>query len=261
MPSISLRKVAPDSHPLCKNKEEAQAMTAVLQRRLYDLLYLMFANQKYSLLVILHGIDASGKDGTVRHIFSGANPQGIRVFSFKKPTPDEAHHDFLWRCHRHTPESGLTAIFNRSYYEEVSTVMVHPQLLKDQNIPAEYMKRPDFFLRRYKNINDFERMLVEQGTVVIKLFLHISKKEQKRRFDDRLKDPSKNWKFSAADRRERRYWNKYQDVFEKMINATNTDHAPWYVIPADNKWYRDLAVSKILVKRLEKLKMSFPKAL
>ena len=260
MNPVHLDKIDPQSHPNCKNKDEAQALTSALQKRLYDLLYLMFAHQKYSLLVILHGIDAAGKDGTIRHIFSGANPQGVRVYSFKKPTPEEAKHDFLWRCHRHTPESGLAAIFNRSYYEEVTTVMVHPKLLKEQHIPSEYVKRPDFFDRRYQRINDFEKMLMEQGTVVIKIFLHISKREQKKRFEDRLKDPSKNWKFSAADRKERVHWNKYQDVFEKMINATNTAHAPWHVIPADNKWYRDLAVSRILVGKLEKLRMSFPKA-
>lgn len=214
---LKLKKYSPSQHLLCKDKLEALKKTIPLQKKLYDLLYLMFAHNKYSLLIILQGIDTSGKDGTVRHIFAGANPQGIKVFSFKKPTQDEVRHDFLWRCHLHTPESGLAAIFNRSYYEEVTTV-------------------------------------------IVKFFLHISKKEQKLRIDERLKNLSKNWKFSLADVKERKHWNKYMAAFEKMIVATSTKHAPWVVVPADNKWYRDYIVSKTLVDALLKLKMSFPKA-
>ncbi|MBC7456674.1 MAG: polyphosphate kinase 2 family protein, partial [Bdellovibrionaceae bacterium] len=186
----------PAGHPLCKNRQEGIEKTEVLQKKLYDLLYLMFAHGKHSLLVILQGIDTSGKDGTVRHIFNAANPQGIKVISFKKPTLEEFRHDFLWRCHLHTPESGLAAIFNRSYYEEVTTAMVHPKFLKEQHIPNHISSQPDFFNLRYDRINDFEKLLSQKGTVVVKFFLHISKKEQKLRINERIKDRTKNWKFS-----------------------------------------------------------------
>jgi PPK2 family polyphosphate:nucleotide phosphotransferase len=227
---------------------------------MYDLLYLMFAHNRHSLLIILQGIDTSGKDGVVRHLFASANPQGIRVYSFKKPTEVEVRHDFLWRCHRQVPECGLTTIFNRSYYEEVSTVRVHPELLKAQRLPEELLRRRDFFDRRFDHINDFERMLSNHGTVVMKFFLHISKDEQRSRLRDRLRDGKKNWKFSTADVRERKFWKEYQTAFEQMINATDTKWAPWHVLPADNKWYRDYLVSKAVVKALRKLKMKFPKA-
>lgn len=220
----------------------------------------MFAHNQHSLLIILHGIDTAGKDGTVRHVFAGANPQGIRVFSFKRPTLEEFRHDFLWRCHLHTSESGLAAIFNRSYYEEVTTAMVHPNLLKEQHIPEEIRNRTDFFERRYERINDFEKLLAQKGTVIVKFFLHISKSEQQVRINERLKNRSKNWKFSMEDVKERKHWNEYMVAFEKMLTATTTKHAPWTIVPADNKWYRDYIVSKTLVETLEKLKMSFPKA-
>lgn len=229
-----------------------------LQKQMYDLLYLMYAHNKYSLLVILHGIDTSGKDGAVRHIFSGANPQGIKVHSFKKPTPLEARHDFLWRCHLHTPESGMAAIFNRSYYEEVSTTMVHPEYLHDQHIPEDLLRRPDFFAQRYKRINDFEKMLNQRGTRVVKFLLHISKGEQKKRLQERLKDSSKNWKFSPDDLAERKYWARYMRAYDKMLNATHTRHSPWHVVPADNKWYRNLMISQTIVETLKPLPMSFP---
>lgn len=255
-----LSHCAPAEHPLCKNKEEALRLTEPLQKKLYDLLYLMFAHDKHSLLIILQGIDTAGKDGTVRHIFSGANPHGIKVFSFKRPSLEEFRHDFLWRCHRHTPESGLAAIFNRSYYEEVTTAMVHPGLLKEQHIPDSSRNRADFYERRYQRINDFEKLLVQKGTVVVKFFLHISKQEQKIRIKERLKNRNKNWKFSTEDVKERKHWAQYMVSFDKMLAATTTKHAPWTVVPADNKWYRDYVVSKTLVETLKKLKMNFPKA-
>lgn len=260
MGKLDLNRRSPQAHPFCKDKVEALKKTEILQKKLYDLLYLMFAHNQYSLLIILQGIDTAGKDGTVRHIFAGANPQGIKVFSFKRPTLEEFRHDFLWRCHLHTPESGLAAIFNRSYYEEVTTVMVHPELLKEQHIPEEILNRPDFFQRRYDRINDFEKLLVQKGTVIVKFFLHISKKEQKLRIDERLENRSKNWKFSAEDVKERKHWDEYMTSFKKMLAATTTKHAPWVVVPADNKWYRDYIVSKTLVDALAQLKMSFPKA-
>lgn len=258
MSKFSLKKIKPSLHPLCPSKDEGEVLTKLLQKKIYDLLYLMFAHNKYSLLIILHGIDASGKDGTVRHIFSSANPQGLKVFSFKKPTTEESRHDFLWRCHKHVPESGLATIFNRSYYEEVTTVMVHPEILTEQHIPSEFLKSPDFFKRRYERINDFEKHLSQRGTKVLKFFLHISKEEQKNRIQERLDDRSKNWKFSESDIEERKYWEKYMTVFQKMIQSTHTKHSPWHVVPADNKWYRDYVVSKEIVKALEEMKMSFP---
>lgn len=259
MAKINLKKISPFEHPLCKTKEEAIKLTEQLQKRMYDLLYLMYAHNKYSLLIILHGIDTAGKDGTVRHIFAGANPQGVKVYSFKKPSIVESRHDFLWRCHLRTPERGLATIFNRSYYEEVTTVRVHPEHLNEQHIPPEILRRKDFFQQRFERINDFEKMLTQQGTVVLKLFLHISKKEQKERIQNRLENLSKNWKFSMDDVNERKHWNMYQDVFNKMLTATSTKHAPWNIIPADNKWYRNLLISMTIVENLEKLSMSFPK--
>ncbi len=259
MKKFQLNKLDSAAHSLCKDKEEAQQKTVELQRELYDLLYLMFAHNRYSLLIILQGIDSSGKDGAVRHLFSAANPQGIKVFSFKQPTAEESRHDFLWRCHQHTPESGLTAIFNRSYYEEVTTTMVHPELLEAQHLPESIIKSRDFFQRRYERINEFELLLSEKGTIVLKFFLHISKKEQKRRLQERLTNRSKNWKFSAADIKERAYWDAHRRAFEKMLGATHTKVAPWHVIPADNKWYRDYLLSKTIVDKLKALKMQFPK--
>ena len=259
MEKLNLKKISPSKHPHCENRDDAVQETEELQKELYDLLYLMFAHDRHSLLIILHGIDTAGKDGTVRHIFSAANPQGIKVFSFKRPSIEEFRHDFLWRCHQHTPESGLATIFNRSYYEEVTTAMVHPEFLKEQHIPDEILTRDDFFERRYDRINDFEKLLVQKGTVVIKLFLHISKDEQKIRIKERLKNLDKNWKFSSEDVKERKHWDEYMSSFQKMFNATSTKHCPWTVIPADEKWYRDYMVSKTIVEALQKLRMSFPK--
>ncbi len=256
---INLKKLDPSAHPLCKNKDDAEKMTHHLQKEMYDLLYLMYAQNKYSLLIILQGIDASGKDGTVKHVFAGANPQGVKVYSFKVPSPEELKHDFLWRCHLHAPESGLAVIFNRSYYEDVTKVMVHPDLLKLQHIPDEYLRRKDFFEQRYERINEFEKLLDQRGTRVVKFFLNISKKEQKDRLQDRLDHLDKFWKFSEEDIKERKYWNKFMRSYEKMIEATDTKHAPWYVIPSDHKWYRNLEVSKILVDVLKDMKMSYPK--
>lgn len=259
MAKFSLSKINPAYTGPFNSKSDAEAETAELTKEMYDLLYLMFAHDKYSLLIILHGIDTSGKDGAVRHIFSSANPQGMRVYSFKRPTPEELRHDFIWRCHKHTPECGLAAIFNRSYYEEVSTVMVHPEYLNAQRIPEEILNRKDFFERRYDRINEFEKLLAERGTVVLKLFLHISKDEQKRRLKDRLQDSKKNWKFSEGDIEERKYWSEYMLAYEKMIQNTDSDHAPWHVIPSDNKWYRNYLISKIIVDNLSRLEMTFPK--
>lgn len=256
---FNLKKIDPSAHPLCELKEQAQREILDMKQKIYDLLYLMYAHGKYSLLIILQGIDASGKDGTVRHIFSAANPQGIKVFSFKKPTEEESKHDFLWRCHLHTPASGLTTIFNRSYYEEVTTVRVHPEYLAAQNIPSKLLHQKDFFKHRYESINHFEKMLTNKGTTIIKFFLHISKAEQKIRLQDRIKNLSKNWKFSMDDIKERQYWNQYMKVYSEMLQHTSTKHCPWVIVPANNKWYRDYVVFKTILEQLVQLSMSFPK--
>lgn len=259
MRKTSLKRMDPASQGSFRSKEEAREATAELLDRLYKLLYMLYAGNERSLLVILQGIDASGKDGTVRSLFSGANPQGIRVYSFKKPSEEELEHDILWRCHKHCPERGNAAIFNRSYYEEVSTVKVHPEFLDAQHLPVKERKDKKIFEKRYRQINDFERMLSENGTVVLKFFLHISKDEQKERLKERIADPTKHWKFSAQDIVERKFWNGYMKAFQEMIDATNTPHAPWQIIPANYKWYRDYLVAKTVVEKLESLKMRFPK--
>lgn len=258
MAKFKLSKIDPESTGKFQSKDEAEKLTEALQTKMYDLLYRMYAQHQYSLLIILHGIDASGKDGLIAHIFSGSNPQGLRVHSFKKPSEEELQHDFLWRCHLKAPECGLATIFNRSYYEEVTTVKVHPELLKAQHLPLEILQRKDFFDDRYKRINDFEKLLSSTGTIVMKFLLHISKSEQRRRLEDRLKDPTKNWKFSTADVQERKFWPSYMKVFQDMIANTDTKHAPWHVLPADHKWYRNYLASQLIVQRLEKLKMDFP---
>ncbi len=259
MKTPNLKKVDPSSSGKFKNKEEAELETKKLLKEMYDRLYLMFAHNKYSLLIILQGIDTSGKDGTVRNIFAGSNPQGVRVHSFKNPSEEELRHDFLWRCHEKMPESGFTVIFNRSYYEEVCTVKIHPEYLEAQRIPDEFVNDKKFFEKRMERINEFEKMLSQRGTVVLKFLLHISKDEQKQRIEERLKDPSKNWKFSPKDIAERKHWSGYQTAFSEMIEGTHTKHAPWHVIPADKKWYRDYMTAKIIVEALEGLKMEFPK--
>lgn len=260
MAKLNLSLLDPDSTGKFKKKDEALPFTARSLLELYDQMYLLFAENKHSLLVILHGIDASGKDGVVNHIFSGANPQSLRVHSFKQPSDEELRHDFLWRCHKLAPESGSAVIFNRSYYEEVTTVRVHPEMLKRQHLPDAILRDPDFFQGRYRHINEFERMLSENGTQIVKFFLHISKDEQRERLKDRLQDKTKHWKFSPQDIKERRYWTAHMAAFQEMIECTNTRWAPWHVIPSNHKWYRNHLVSEILVKSLKGLKMKFPKA-
>ncbi len=257
---IRLKNIDSSSTGPFRDKDAALAETKLDLEKLSQQLYLMFAENKNSLLVILQGIDASGKDGVVKHIFSAANPQGVRVHSFKEPTSEELRHDFLWRCHKVAPESGLSVVFNRSYYEEVTTSMLHPELLERQHLPKSVLRTKDFFERRYQQINDFEKMLSQNGTVILKFLLHISKDEQKLRLKERLRDPTKKWKFSIRDVEERKYFDQYLSVFDKMIQHTNSKYAPWHVIPADKKWYRNYLVSKYLVEALDSLKMQFPRA-
>ena len=215
--------------------------------RLDELQYLMYAEHRRALLVVLQGIDASGKDGTIRHVMSGLNPQGCRVTAFKVPVGEELEHDFLWRVHRAVPASGDIAIFNRSHYEEVLVTRVRKLVPKDA------------WSQRYDQINAFERLLVENGTIVVKFFLHISKAEQKRRFEERLDDPTKQWKLSPGDFEDRKYWDDYLEAYEDALSRCSTESAPWYVVPADRKWVRDFAVSRILVETLDACDMKFPK--
>jgi PPK2 family polyphosphate:nucleotide phosphotransferase len=258
---MNLKDINPSSTGSYTSKEEGLKITQDYQKKIYDLLYLMFAEGKHALLIILHGIDTSGKDGVVRHLFASANPQGLRVSSFKYPSSEELKHDFFWRCHKEAPERGYTSIFNRSYYEEITTVKIHPEYLKAQNLPDSILKQKDLFKRRCEQINNFEEMLCQNGTHVVKFFLHISKGEQKERLKERLEDHTKNWKFSEQDIKERKFWNQYMKVFGEMIESTNKKHAPWFIVPADKKWYRNLLISKILVETLEDFSMRYPKAI
>src|ERR1700693_5538970 len=230
---------------------EGIARTAELQDQLY-------AQGNWSILLIFQQMDAAGKDGAISHVMSGVNPEGCQVYSFKVPTETELQHDFLWRTTCSLPERGHIGIFNRSYYEEVLVVRVHPEILKSQKMPTSLVGKK-IWDERFEDIRSFERHMAQSGTVIRKFFLHLSKKEQKKRFLARLDEPEKNWKFSAADIHERKYWDEYQDAYEDMIRNTATEHAPWYVVPADNKWFSRLVISTVLVDTLESLKLSFPK--
>jgi PPK2 family polyphosphate:nucleotide phosphotransferase len=231
--------------------QEGIARTAEMQDRL-------FAQGRWAVLLIFQAMDAAGKDGVIKHVMSGVNPQGCQVYSFKQPSERELQHDFLWRTARNLPERGHIGIFNRSYYEEVLVVRVHPELLENEKLPPELTTK-DIWDERFKDILQFEKHMTRSGTVIRKFFLHLSKEEQKRRFLARLEEPEKNWKFSASDIRERKYWNDYHDAYEDMIRNTATEEAPWYVVPADHKWFTHLVISAVIVDTLEELDPSYPK--
>ena len=217
----------------------------------------LYAQGRHSLLLLFQAMDAAGKDGTIGHVMSGVNPQGCQVFSFKQPSMEELNHDYLWRCQKCLPERGRIGIFNRSYYEEVLIVRVHKELLGRQRLPPELVTK-GIWKERLDDIAAFERYLVRQGTTVLKFFLHVSRKEQKRRFLQRLEQPEKNWKFSPADIGERRYWDGYMAAYEDAIRRTASREAPWYVVPADNKWYTRLVVAAAIVEALWKLDLAYP---
>ena len=230
-------------------------------KKMQDLQYRIYAENRHSLLIVLQAPDAAGKDGAIKHVMSGINPQGTQVFSFKQPSQEELDHDFLWRCNKALPERGRIGIFNRSHYEEVLVVKVHPEYLLNQNLPGIFSVEdvtPEFWQRRYEQINNFEKHLYDSGTTVVKFFLHLSKEEQKERFLARIDDEDKNWKFSKADISERGYWDQYNKAYEDMLSATSTKHAPWYIIPADKKWFSRTAIGDIIVRTLQKMDPQIP---
>jgi PPK2 family polyphosphate:nucleotide phosphotransferase len=231
-----------------ENDEKAEAKLAKTIKRLDDLQSLLYAEKKRALLIVLQGMDAAGKDGTIRHVMSGVNPQGCSVTSFKVPNSEELAHDFLWRIHKAVPEKGMIGIFNRSHYEDVLVVRVH------KLVPKEIWKA------RYDEINRFERNLSENDVKILKFFLHIGKEEQEKRFQDRLHDPRKKWKFSNADPAERKRWGDYVTAYEAVLSRCSTVYAPWFIIPSDHKWFRNLAISRIIVETLEEFDMQFPKS-
>ena len=245
--------------PICKSKDQYQELLAEHVEKLSSLQRLHYASNRYALLLIFQGMDAGGKDGAIRHVMSGVNPQGCLVFSFKQPSAEELEHDFLWRTTRRLPERGRIGIFNRSYYEEVLVVRVHPEILLSQDLPDESLYKEAVWEGRYRSIVDLEEHLHRNGTRILKFFLHLSKDEQRKRFLQRIDEPDKNWKFSLADIHERKYWKSYMKAYEECLHATSAHHAHWYVVPADDKDNARLIVSRIVLDALNGLKMSYPK--
>jgi PPK2 family polyphosphate:nucleotide phosphotransferase len=241
-----LDDVDPDETKLVDGKKEAAAENADIQVRLADLQELLYAEHKHKVLIVLQGMDTSGKDGTVRHVMAGFNPAGVHIISFKKPTQVELDHDYLWRIHAQVPSAGEIVVFNRSHYEDVLIVRVHSLVPKD------------VWSKRYDHINDFERMLTENGTTILKFFLHISKEEQRQRLEARIEDPAKRWKFQHGDIEERKLWDNYTKAYEEALEKTSTDRAPWYIVPANTKWYRNYIVGSMICRAMEKLKMRYP---
>jgi len=243
-----------------KSKEHYEDLLATHVQQLSTLQQLFYAYDRYAVLLIFQAMDAAGKDGVIKHVMSGVNPQGCQVFSYKHPSGAELQHDFLWRTTRDLPERGRIGIFNRSYYEEVLIVRVHPEILRSEGLPDHAAREPAVWRYRYRSIVGLERHLHVNGTRVIKFHLHLSKEEQRKRFLERIDDPEKNWKFSLADIEERRYWKQYRKAYEECLSATSTDHSPWYVVPADDKRNARLIVSTIIVDTFKSLDMAYPKA-
>ncbi|HUG11727.1 MAG TPA: ADP-polyphosphate phosphotransferase [Opitutaceae bacterium] len=255
---VDLRKWPTRVEPLYKSKKHYEKNLEHQVEDLSDLQRLLYASNRYAVLLIFQAMDAAGKDGAIRHVMSGVNPQGCQVFSFKQPSAEELDHDFLWRTTRRLPERGRIGIFNRSYYEEVLIVRVHPELLLNQGLPGKLVDEKTIWQGRYRSIIDLEKHLHRNGTRIIKFFLHISKEEQRRRFVARIDDPDKNWKFSTADVDERKLWNDYKSAYEACLGATSIAEAPWHVVPADDKENARLIISEIILDVFRGLKMSFP---
>jgi PPK2 family polyphosphate:nucleotide phosphotransferase len=257
---VRLKKLPTKVKPVYKSDEHYKELLAEHIKELSKHQDLLYAHNRYSLLLIFQAMDAAGKDGAIKHVMSGVNPQGCEVFSFKHPSAEELAHDFLWRTTRNLPERGRIGIFNRSYYEEVLVVRVHPEILNGQSLPAELLEDKDFWARRFRSINDLEKHLYRNGTRVIKFFLHLSKEEQRRRFLRRIEDPARNWKFSKFDLAERGYWKEYQAAYEDCLSVTSTKQAPWFVVPADDKLNARLIISQVVVNTMKDLKMEYPKS-
>ena len=256
--TVSLKDHDPDDTGKYKNKEDAAKDLQDDVETLTALQDVLYAANSHALLLIFQAMDAAGKDSVIKHVMSGVNPQGCQVFSFKAPSAEELDHDYLWRCLKALPERGRIGIFNRSYYEEVLVVRVHPEFLQKQNIPREDV-RGALCKKRYEDINAVEKYLSRNGTVILKFFLNVSRKEQKNRFLERINTQEKNWKYSAADVKERSYWKEYMSAYEEMLGSTSTQWAPWHVIPADHKWFTRALVARIIIDKLKSLKLSYPK--
>jgi PPK2 family polyphosphate:nucleotide phosphotransferase len=256
---INLSKLPTKIEPFYKSEKKYRAMLQEHVSALSDQQQLLYGSDQYALLLIFQGMDAAGKDGAIRHVMSGINPQGCDVASFKQPSADELEHDFLWRTYTRLPERGRIGIFNRSYYEEVLVVRVHPELLNGEGLSEELRDDKDIWKQRYHSIVNMENHLHHNDTRTIKIFLHLSEEEQRKRFLARIDDPEKNWKFSLADIRERKYWKQYMEAFQDCLNATSTQQAPWYVVPADDKDNARLIISAIVLDTLKSLKLAYPK--
>jgi len=257
---VDLKEWPTIGKPIYKSKEQYQKLLEEHIGELSSLQQLQYASNRYALLLIFQGMDAAGKDGAVRHVMSAVNPAGCEVFSFKQPSAEELEHDFLWRTTYRLPERGRIGIFNRSYYEEVLVARVHPEILRVQGLPIELRDTKNIWEERYRSIVDLESHLYRNGTRTIKIFLHLSEEEQRKRFLERLDEPDKNWKFSLSDIHERKYWKHYMKAYEDCLSATSTRRAPWYVVPADDKQNARLVVSRIVLDTLKELKMAYPKS-
>jgi PPK2 family polyphosphate:nucleotide phosphotransferase len=255
---VILKKRPTDGTPFYQSKQQYLSLLNEYTDKLSQLQSLLYANNHYSLLLIFQAMDAAGKDGAIKHVMSGINPQGCEVFSFKHPSAEELDHDFLWRTSCHLPQRGRIGIFNRSYYEEVLIVRVHPEILRAEGLPDELLDDNNIWEDRYRSIVDLEEHLHRNGTRVIKFFLHISKEEQRKRFLERIDNPEKNWKFGEDDIKERSRWKEYMTAYEKCLSATSSKQAPWYVVPADDKKNARLIISQVIVNTLQDLKMSYP---
>jgi len=256
---VDLKKWPTLVKPVYKSKKKYKKHLKEYVDELSELQRLHYASNRYAVLLIFQAMDAAGKDGSIRHVMSGINPQGCQVFGFKPPSADELEHDFLWRTTQALPERGRIGIFNRSYYEEVLIVRVHPEILQTRNIPDQLVNEETIWTERYRSIVDMEKHLHRNGTRIIKFFLHLSKEEQRKRFLDRIDEPDKNWKFSLADIQERKFWNQYMKAFEECLSATSTSDAPWYVVPADDKKNARLIISAIVLDAFKDLNMAYPK--
>jgi PPK2 family polyphosphate:nucleotide phosphotransferase len=256
--TVNLNKWPTRVKDIYKSKKQYKQALKKHIEELSDLQRLLYASNRYALLLIFQAMDAAGKDGAIRHVMSGVNPQGCQVFSFKHPSATELDHDFLWRTTQSLPEQGRIGIFNRSYYEEVLIVRVHPEILLNQGLPDELLDEKTLWKDRYRSIVDLENHLYRNGTRVIKFFLHLSEEEQRKRFLQRIDEPEKNWKFSLADIKERKYWKEYMQAYEACLSATSTETAPWYVVPADDKKNARLIISNVIVETLKSLNMSYP---